>query len=256
MNVTATTLPLVVEAMAHASSLQYLRANGELLIVYDLETTGLDPKKNQILTMHFHVLTRASELKSPLEFGSTVRMQPDRFEWTTKAFGINRLDPLEMQKECHLPIEEVMPKLYEWLRSVYLETHAKMVTLVAYSGRHFDTRFLKQALILAKLPGCPGWLSYSDALNVLTQLLPPGWKGLENQKLLTVFQSLTPFRIDEKEAHSAKVDTLMLAAVLYAAQVSQGDQPGTEQTTLSRATGVLGVDPGGQSEFIIGTCHA
>lgn len=149
--VTATTLPLVVEAMAHASSLQYLRSNGELLIAYDLETTGLDPRKNQILSMHFRVLT--SELKSPLEFGSTVRMEPTRFEWSIEAFKANRLDPLELQKDCHRPIEEVMPKLYEWLRSVYLETHAKMVTLVAYSGRHFDTRFLKQALILAKLPG-------------------------------------------------------------------------------------------------------
>lgn len=218
--VTATTLPLVVEAMAHASSLQYLRANGELVIVYDLETTGLDPKKHQILSMHFRVLTRASELKSSPEFGSTVRMEPNRFEWTEDAFKANRLDPLDLQKDCHPLIEEVMPKLYEWLRSVYLETHAKMVTLVAYSGSHFDTRFLKQALILAKLPGCPGWLSFSDARKVLKQLLPPGWKELENQKLRTVFHSLTPFWIDEKETHQAKVDTLMLAAILYSAQAS------------------------------------
>lgn len=55
---------------------------------------------------------------------------------------------------------------------------------------------------------------------MLKQSLPPGWKDLENQKLRTVFQSLTPFRIDEKETHDAKVDTLMLAAVLYAAQAS------------------------------------
>ena len=214
------TLPLIVEAMAQATSLQYVRANGELLVVYDLETTGLDPKKHQILSMHFRVLHRVPELKSPVEFGSMVRMEPSRFQWSPEAFKVNKMDPEEMQKPCYSTVEGVMPKLYEWLRALLLETGAKMVTLAGYSGRHFDTRFIRQALTLAKLPACPAWLSYSDARLVLQRLLPPGWKDMPNQKLFTVFHSLTPFRVDEKDTHSAKVDTLMLAIVLYTAQAT------------------------------------
>lgn len=216
----ATTLSLIVEAMTQATSLQYVRANGELLVAYDLETTGLDPKKHQILSMHFRVLHRVPELKSPNEFGSMVRMEPDRFQWDAKAFEINKMDPEEMQKPCYSKIEEVMPKLYEWLRTLFLELGAKMVTLVGYSGSHFDTKFIRQALTLAHLPASPSWLSFSDARVALRQLLPPGWKDLPNQKLLTVFHSLTPFRVDEKDTHSAKVDTLMLTIVLYTAQAT------------------------------------
>lgn len=218
--VTATTLSLAVEAMTQATSLQYLKANGELLVVYDLETTGLDPKKHQILSMHFRVLHRVPELKSPIEFGSMVRMEPDRFQWQPEAFKVNKMDPEEMKKPCYSTIEEVMPKLYEWLRTLFLELGAKMMTVVGYSGRHFDTQFLRRALALAKLPSCPGWLSFSDARLALQRLLPPGWKDMPNEKLFTVFHALTPFRIEEQETHSAKVDTLMLAAVLYAAQAT------------------------------------
>jgi len=218
---TVTDLEDVVCAMQEATSLEFVKTPGELLVAVDLETSGLSPERNQVLSVYCHVVHRVIEYKEPLYFDALVRLEESRFKIDPEAMKVNGLSRDILELDTVPTWEQVTFKLREWLGTLYVSLQAKCVTLISYSGRHFDSSFLHQGFRLAKLQ-VPSWLRFADAYNVVQQLVPGEMlqlpinpqTGRRIQKQVTVFHQLTPYFVPEKLLHSAKADTLLLVIIL------------------------------------------
>lgn len=104
----------------------------------------------------------------------------------------------------------------QWLEELYETWKPCTITLVGYSGNHFDSRFVIKGARLAQKV-IPKYVQFADARTVLNQFVPEEMKKCEKQKLANVFERLVHTKVNEEMLHSAYTDTLVLTAILLAA---------------------------------------
>lgn len=157
-------------------------------VILDLETTGLDPKKDRIIEIGA-ILMKGSRKQATREyFHRLIKIQDDIPDQIKKLTGISRRE----LEEKGVSLQEALKDLVHFLGPFQI---------VGY-GISFDLRFLNQALEKN------GMNTISNKSLDLMRLVKKEKGLLENYKLQTV---LPAYSIDRRVPHRALEDAIIIA---------------------------------------------
>jgi DNA polymerase III epsilon subunit-like protein len=219
---TLSELELLVNGMNLATSLGYHRKAEpeykELTIVVDLETSGFivgfgNKPSCQALQLAARVL-QTLPAADKIGFNEYIKLEADKYIICKDAMAAHGID-VEILKKAE-PWATVMSKLWEWIQGLYDRWKPETVTLIGYSSSHFDSRFIIKGATEAKLD-IPPYLQFADAYHILQQWVPEKFPDRMKRKLATVFTEFVGYEVNPKLLHEAWPDTLVLTAILLAA---------------------------------------
>lgn len=156
--------------------------DSDAYIVFDLETTGINYKKDSIMEIAAIKCTN----QGIYEFNKLVKTDSDIPANITSLTGITN----EMLNDAE-PIEDILPEFIQFIGTC---------RLVGHNIKSFDIIFLNNACKQLGLPNIENELV--DTLPIAKKALP----DLENHKLSTICEF---FNIDNSKAHRALADCYM-----------------------------------------------
>ncbi|AFO51783.1 DNA polymerase III polC-type [Candidatus Mycoplasma haematolamae str. Purdue] len=156
--------------------------------IVDLETTGLDPYKDEIIEIYILKYRQWGQLEC---FHSFVKCQGGVSERITKINGITQE---KLDKEGREPAE-----VYAEVREFLVDT-----VLIAHNGKRFDFPFLEESFKKAGIE--PPTSPQLDSM-LLAKYLMPGLKSYALEALLEE-NNIT---YERRELHSARYDASCLA---------------------------------------------
>ncbi len=171
-----------------------------LLMPFDLETGGIDPKNNSILTAYFCITDSNLNKIDELELA----MMPDdgNINYTQEALDVNGID-IEEHRKIAITYSEAVVKI-----SDFLKKHSPKQRGIRPAGHNiaFDIGFLKEQLGIHDIWESKCHYRVLDTTPVLTflqdvEVLPSKLGSLESL--------VTHFGITKLKAHTAKDDVLM-----------------------------------------------
>ncbi|MFR3791441.1 MAG: PolC-type DNA polymerase III [Blautia massiliensis (ex Durand et al. 2017)] len=162
----------------------------ESYVVYDIETSGLSPKRD--------VITQISALRVV-----DGRKDDTLFNVFVKSEGVYISDEVsrltgitdEVLDQYGISINAAMDQF-----RAYIGTNR----LIAHNGKRFDSKFLQQASEFTGISLCN---EQEDSLQIAKEVLP----GLKSYSLGALVEY---FDVYQREAHRAQNDVLMLADVV------------------------------------------
>jgi DNA polymerase-3 subunit epsilon len=177
-------------------------SNQTKIIYYDLETSGLDFKKNCVLSLHMEILGSTNANKSiTLEFSPHERAIVDE-----KALAVNKLHSADIA--LYPPWKQSFKELITWLNLHVnrFDKHDK-ATLIGFNNRRFDDEFLRMLWTLAedKFYGAYFWSNTMDVSVLATEILMHRRYRLFNFKLPTVAIELG-INVDSDMVHDPAYD--------------------------------------------------
>lgn len=213
-------LELLVNGMTLATSLGYHRESKEgfrdLSVVIDLETTGfvVSPHNTcQVVQIAARVLQNMPDNKE-YKFDSLVKLERDRYIVTQAAMKAHGISEERLANADAWPI--VSKRFFDWLQVLFELWKPETITLVGYSSSHFDSKFIIKGASLAQLQ-IPPYLRFADAFHVLQCYVSKEFQSCEKKRLVDVFQRFTGHELNPALLHEAWPDTLVLSAILLAA---------------------------------------
>jgi len=210
-------LEFLVHGMTLATSLGFHRESKEgfrdLSVVFDLETTGFAPHTCQIVQIAARVLQNMPDNKE-YKFDSLVKLERDKYIVTQAAMKAHGISEERLATADNWPT--VSKRFFDWLQVLFELWKPETITLVGYSNSHFDSKFIIKSASMAQLR-IPPYLRFADAFHVLQCYVSKEFQSCESKKLSSVFQRFTGHELNPALLHEAWPDTLILSAVLLAA---------------------------------------
>lgn len=219
---TLSELELLVNGMSLATSLGYHRDlkpdYKDLTIVVDLETSGFivnmgNKPSCQALQLAARVL-QTLPATDKIGFNEYIKLEADKYIICKEAMAAHGINEEVLKKAA--PWATVMTRLWEWIQRLYDRWKPETVTLIGYSSSHFDSRFIIKGAAEAKL-AIPAYLQFADAYHILQQWVPERFPERMRRKLASVFTEFVGYEVNPKLLHEAWPDTLVLTAILLAA---------------------------------------
>lgn len=182
-----------------------------MYILFDTETTGLDPAKNSILTAYFGIVKREKIID---ELNLEIKCDTSKFEVDPYAMKVNKID-LEMHNKKALEPEEAGRKLEEWLKAnqVNMKTFPdgkkeKLNPLGQVFD--FDVGFISKQIL-------PTWSQYVnrkgfDTSAIGMSLFNFGFIKHPSPSLVDLL-SIFNIQHEKSELHNAQVDAYQTFAV-------------------------------------------
>ena len=164
------------------------------IVIYDTETTGLNPLKEKIIEFSFTKLINNS--------GSTFLINPEKeiHEKITEINGITN----DMVKNCK-KFEEIVDNLE---KDIECKNKDDKTYLIAHNNTSFDEPFLKEEYRRIRREVPTNYI-FIDTLPISRELLK---NKVENHQLQTLKKYFN-IEVDDNIAHTAKADVFVLAEV-------------------------------------------
>ena len=181
------------------------------LFFYDLETTGLDYKKNAI-----HQLSAIIVINGEVKESINIKIRPfEGAEISQEALDVGNVT-LE-QIMAYPPMEEAHAQLIR-IMSKYVNRFDKTdkFFLVGYNNAHFDNDFFREMFIRCDdiYFGSWFWSNSIDTMTLATINLLDQRRKMINFKLSTVANELG-IRLEESKLHDALYDVDLTMQVFY-----------------------------------------
>ncbi len=164
------------------------------IVIYDTETTGLNPLKEKIIEFSFTKLINNS--------GSTFLINPEKdiHEKITEINGITN----DMVKNCK-KFEDIVDNLE---KDIECKNKDDKTYLIAHNNTNFDEPFLKEEYRRIRREVPTNYI-FIDTLPISRELLK---NKVENHQLQTLKKYFN-IEVDDNIAHTAKADVFVLAEV-------------------------------------------
>ena len=162
------------------------------IIIYDTETTGLNPLKEKIIEISFTKLINNT--------GDTILINPEK-KISKEASNINGIKN-EVVDNCK-KFGEIIENLE---KDIECKNKDDKTYLVAHNGNGFDELFLKEEYKRIKRK-IPDNYVFIDTLPITRELLK---NKVENHQLQTLKKYFN-IEVDDSIAHTAKADVVVLA---------------------------------------------
>lgn len=180
------------------------------LLYFDLETTGLDNKRNGIHQLSGEIEINGSTRKA---FDFKMKPHPGK-EIEEKALAISGLTPTDL--EGRMPSHEAFQQ-FRNLLDHYVSKYDKKdkYFLVGYNNAAFDNQFLRQWFMDngEKYFGSYFWANTIDVMVMATQATMEARALLPNFQLGTVAPAIIGNEISREGLHDAEYDILLTKAI-------------------------------------------
>lgn len=225
-------VPIVRDPRGHPSLIDADK-KASMVVVIDLETTGLDRKKEQIIQLSATILHDAiveSDNCPPNTAFLSHALGRDVFNAYITLHSAATLRPIitdltgiteDMLEEHGVPLNEAWSSFESWLKS---KSKDQPVFLIAHNGKRFDFQFLNESLCkIGRSDWSTGITSFLDSYLIFRNRFP--WEVLDSNNDHTPTINLPPnFKLGSlyqhimnkpmENAHNGMYDVIALAEML------------------------------------------
>lgn len=203
----------------------------DLHVYFDLETTGLDSSRNEIIELGATVdplwLSKSGKLhlikylddekeKEKLSFNKLIEPRKGLNEDAMRVNGITQ----QMIDSDAIPLEKAVTEFFDWIKGMITQEPA-VVYLTGYNAHGFDAEFLRKAILKSKVkPPDAIHFAVCDSMKAVKELTYKPFVK-QSMKLENVYNRMVKPENLKVQTHRALDDAMMQIAIAESLTMEQ-----------------------------------